>query len=101
MVDHGVQIESWGGFAEGKNDLFTDPVLTAIGERPLISSALVGLVRGADGLSRTVSDCPAELRFCSVVVPTGPGPDSSVSAGIVEVAAEARAASAPSRTSTK
>jgi 2,5-diketo-D-gluconate reductase A len=28
---HGVQIESWGGFAEGKNDLFTDPNLTEIG----------------------------------------------------------------------
>jgi 2,5-diketo-D-gluconate reductase A len=31
MVGHGVQIESWGGFAEGKNDLFTDPLLTEIG----------------------------------------------------------------------
>ncbi|HUC37088.1 MAG TPA: aldo/keto reductase [Acidimicrobiales bacterium] len=28
---YGVQMESWGGFAEGKNDLFTDPVLTEIG----------------------------------------------------------------------
>lgn len=24
-AEHGVQIESWGGFAEGKNNLFTDP----------------------------------------------------------------------------
>jgi 2,5-diketo-D-gluconate reductase A len=31
MRSHGVQIESWGGFAEGKNNLFTDPVLTEIG----------------------------------------------------------------------
>jgi len=31
MREHGVQIESWGPFAEGKNDLFTNPVLTAIG----------------------------------------------------------------------
>jgi 2,5-diketo-D-gluconate reductase A len=31
MRTHGVQIESWGGFAEGKNNLFTDPVLTEIG----------------------------------------------------------------------
>lgn len=29
--EHGVQLESWGGFAEGKNDLFTDPVLAQIG----------------------------------------------------------------------
>lgn len=31
MRTHGVQIESWGGFAEGKNNLFTDPLLTEIG----------------------------------------------------------------------
>ena len=29
--EHGVQIESWGGFAEGKNDLFTNPLLAEIG----------------------------------------------------------------------
>ena len=27
MVEYGVQIESWGPFAEGKNDLFTNPML--------------------------------------------------------------------------
>jgi 2,5-diketo-D-gluconate reductase A len=32
MREHGVQIESWGPFAAGKNDLFTDPVLTAAGK---------------------------------------------------------------------
>jgi 2,5-diketo-D-gluconate reductase A len=32
MRRHGVQIEAWGGFAEGKNDLFTNPLLTEIGE---------------------------------------------------------------------
>nr|MDT0657719.1 aldo/keto reductase [Micromonospora sp. DSM 115978] len=31
MREHGVQIESWGPFAEGKNDLFTNAVLTEIG----------------------------------------------------------------------
>jgi 2,5-diketo-D-gluconate reductase A len=31
MVERGVQIESWGPFAEGKNDLFTNPLLTEIG----------------------------------------------------------------------
>ena len=31
MREHGVQIESWGPFAEGKNDLFTNPVLAEIG----------------------------------------------------------------------
>ena len=32
MREHGVQIESWGGFAEGRNNLFTDPLLTEIGD---------------------------------------------------------------------
>jgi 2,5-diketo-D-gluconate reductase A len=31
MRRHGVQLESWGGFAEGRNNLFADPTLTAIG----------------------------------------------------------------------
>ena len=31
MREHGVRHESWGPFAEGKNDLFTNPVLTEIG----------------------------------------------------------------------
>ena len=32
MQEYNVQIESWGPFAEGKNDLFTNPTLTAIAE---------------------------------------------------------------------
>jgi 2,5-diketo-D-gluconate reductase A len=31
MRSRGVQIESWGPFAEGRNNLFNDPTLTAIG----------------------------------------------------------------------
>ena len=31
MAAEGVQIESWGPFAEGKNNLFTNPTLTEIG----------------------------------------------------------------------
>jgi 2,5-diketo-D-gluconate reductase A len=30
MRGHGVQHESWGPFAEGKNNLFSDPILTSI-----------------------------------------------------------------------
>jgi 2,5-diketo-D-gluconate reductase A len=30
MRERGVQIESWGPFAEGRNDLFTDPTLSDI-----------------------------------------------------------------------
>jgi 2,5-diketo-D-gluconate reductase A len=32
MRERGVQIESWGPFAEGRNNLFSDPVLSEIGE---------------------------------------------------------------------
>jgi len=32
MHERGVQIESWGPFAEGRNNLFTDPLLSAIAE---------------------------------------------------------------------
>jgi 2,5-diketo-D-gluconate reductase A len=31
MAERGVRIESWGPFAEGRNNLFTHPVLTEIG----------------------------------------------------------------------
>lgn len=32
MTERGVQIESWGPLAEGRNNIFSDPTLTAIGE---------------------------------------------------------------------
>ncbi|MBO0517635.1 aldo/keto reductase, partial [Streptomyces beijiangensis] len=32
MREHDVQIQSWGGFAEGRNDLFTNPLLAGIGK---------------------------------------------------------------------
>ncbi|MGW0968799.1 aldo/keto reductase [Streptomyces sp. NPDC002516] len=32
MRERGVRIQSWGGFAEGRNDLFTNPLLTEIGK---------------------------------------------------------------------
>lgn len=33
MIDNNVQIESWGPFAEGKNDLFKNELLQAIGDK--------------------------------------------------------------------
>ncbi|BBC35001.1 2,5-didehydrogluconate reductase [Streptomyces graminofaciens] len=33
MREHGVQIQSWGGFAEGRGGLFTHPLLSGIAER--------------------------------------------------------------------
>lgn len=32
MRAHSVQMEAWGGFAEGRNNLFTEPTLSAIGD---------------------------------------------------------------------
>ncbi|MGN8245166.1 aldo/keto reductase [Cellulomonas soli] len=32
MAEHGVQIEAWGPLAEGRNDIFTNPTLTEIGQ---------------------------------------------------------------------
>lgn len=43
MKKYGVQIESWGPFAEGKNNLFTNPVLTEIGKKYNKSAAQVAL----------------------------------------------------------
>lgn len=33
MKEYGTQIESWGPFAEGKNDMFTNPILSEIGKK--------------------------------------------------------------------
>lgn len=43
MVQRGVQHESWGGFAEGRNNLFTDPTLARIGAAHCKSVAQVVL----------------------------------------------------------
>ncbi len=43
MREHGVQHQSWGGFAEGRNDLFTHPVLSEIGKAYDKSAAQVVL----------------------------------------------------------
>ena len=32
MREHGVRHQAWGGFAEGRNDLFAHPVLAGIGD---------------------------------------------------------------------
>jgi 2,5-diketo-D-gluconate reductase A len=43
MQANGVQIESWGPFAEGKNDFFNNPILTEIGKKHSKSVAQVAL----------------------------------------------------------
>lgn len=43
MDEYGVQIESWGPFAEGRNDFFTNETLVAIGQKYQKSAAPVAL----------------------------------------------------------
>lgn len=43
MDEYGVQIESWGPFAEGRNDFFTNETLVAIGQKYHKSAAQVAL----------------------------------------------------------
>ncbi|MFF2412670.1 aldo/keto reductase [Streptomyces sp. NPDC058092] len=43
MREHRVQIQSWGGFAEGRNGLFTNPLLAEIGAKYGKSVAQVAL----------------------------------------------------------
>lgn len=43
LKKYGCQAESWGPFAEGKNDMFTNPVLTRIGQKYGKSAAQVAL----------------------------------------------------------
>ncbi|NTW38611.1 MAG: aldo/keto reductase [Cellulomonadaceae bacterium] len=43
MTERGVQLEAWGPLAEGRNGIFTDPVLTAVAETHGKSVAQVAL----------------------------------------------------------
>ena len=43
LEKYGAQIESWGPFAEGKMDIFTNPVLTVIGKKYGKSAAQIAL----------------------------------------------------------
>ncbi|MBS4913900.1 MAG: aldo/keto reductase [Veillonella sp.] len=58
MVKHNVQIESWGSFAEGRDNIFTNPVLTEIGKQYGKSAAQVMIrwqvQRGIVCLSKSV-----------------------------------------------
>lgn len=59
MTEKNVQIQAWAPFAEGKNDLFTNPVLTQTGDKYNKTAAQVTLryliQRGVSVLPKTVS----------------------------------------------
>ena len=67
MDEYGVQIESWGPFAEGRNDFFTNEKLVAIGQKYQKSAAQVALryliQRGVIEMPRTVHKNRMEQNF--------------------------------------
>ncbi len=67
LKDNNVQIQSWGPFAEGKNDLFTNSVLQSIGEKYGKSVAQVTLrwltQRGVIAIPKSVHKERIEENF--------------------------------------
>lgn len=67
MNKHGVQIESWGPFAEGKNGMFTNETLKTIGEKYNKSNAQVALryliQKGVVVIPKTVNKDRMEENF--------------------------------------
>jgi diketogulonate reductase-like aldo/keto reductase len=59
MREQGVQQQAWGGFAEGKNDLFTNPVLSEIAQR---HGKSVGQVVLRWAVQRGVASIPKSVR---------------------------------------
>jgi len=70
MADNKVQIESWGPFAEGKNDIFNNDVLKAIGQKHNKSIAQVILrwltQRGVVAIPKSVRKERMEENFNSL-----------------------------------
>lgn len=64
LVSKGIQIESWGAFAEGQNDVFNNPILKSIAEKYGKSTAQVMLrwqfQRGIVSLSKSTN--PERIR---------------------------------------
>ncbi|WP_327672796.1 MULTISPECIES: aldo/keto reductase [unclassified Streptomyces] len=59
MAEQGVQLQAWGGFAQGKNGLFTNPVLSEIGEK---HGKSVGQVVLRWAVQRGVASIPKSVR---------------------------------------
>lgn len=70
LVENGVQIESWGPFAEGKNDIFHNPLLGSIGGKYNKSIAQVILrwltQRGVVAIPKSVRKERIEENFNSL-----------------------------------
>ncbi|WP_326607942.1 aldo/keto reductase [Streptomyces sp. NBC_01800] len=59
MREQGVQLQAWGGFAQGKNGLFTNPVLSEIGKK---YGKSVGQVVLRWAVQRGVASIPKSVR---------------------------------------
>ncbi|WP_329577588.1 aldo/keto reductase [Streptomyces sp. NBC_01361] len=59
MREQNVQLQAWGGFAQGKNGLFTNPVLSGIGEK---YGKSVGQVVLRWAVQRGVASIPKSVR---------------------------------------
>ncbi|MFE6760518.1 aldo/keto reductase [Streptomyces sp. NPDC057684] len=59
MREHGVQLQAWGGFAQGKKGLFTNPVLSEIGKK---YGKSVGQVVLRWAVQRGVASIPKSVR---------------------------------------
>jgi 2,5-diketo-D-gluconate reductase A len=64
MREHGVQIESWGPFAEGRNDLFTDPTLSGSGP-PTASPSPRSSCAGSPSATSWSSPSPSAPSGCA------------------------------------
>lgn len=67
LIENNVQIEAWGPFAEGKNEIFSNPLLTGIGEKYNKSIAQVVLrwcvQRGVVAIPKSVRKERMEENF--------------------------------------
>lgn len=70
LIENGVQLQSWGPFAEGKNNLFTNEMLTGIGKKHNKSVAQVVLrwltQRGVVAIPKSVNKERIEQNFNSL-----------------------------------
>lgn len=70
LTDNGVQLQSWGPFAEGKNNLFTNELLSEIGKKYNKSVAQVVLrwltQRGIVAIPKSVNNERIEQNFNSL-----------------------------------
>ena len=64
MREHGVQIESWGPFAEGQNNIFSDPILSESAARTASPSPRSSCA-GSSSATSSSSPSPSAPSGCA------------------------------------